>query len=735
VYNENPNKNEFQPIVVHAEKDAADIFHADFVLQTNADNGRVSFVMGAGPQTYGFLLQGNALPFNKWTHIAVTVAAQAGANPTSAKLYMNGELVAQQNQWNGGAGTRQVTNNGITVGYANFGGQVQNWVGQVDELRFWDVVRTQASIVRDHKDPFLFSDPVDIPANLVAYYSFDAGPDTAVWDNSRQPYYDGLPFGGQERADADGVVDIPPSPLLAPFAGPEAHALQFTGAHDTKNSVRLPAELSRALPRGFTFEAWIYLEAETIVDQHYKTIAARWNPSAAAEQPGTYEAGSNPEADFVFQVDPRNGRLVFFMGGGRGDCEKTSLGYGVALFSSGEYNVKPYEWTHVAFSVIATNSADDPFSAKLYKNGVEVPQAPELPGNAWRAECHRNFLRFEPIHIGYYDNGIEQYWEGRIDEVRVWSEPRDNADIAADFIRPLAGRESNLLAYYPFDEGTGTTIADATPHNLHGTADKPLWVPSQGPTELVDGVSGFPVHVTLIARSPPPNDNDSFEFIITELPSNGGLFTTGQPIELITQADVDNKRVIDGSQITYVSNIGYTGFDTFGYAAISDSTGLTSETHFVVANVAAYTTPGDNCVPDACGVCNGDGSSCVGGCDGKGGEIDVCGVCGGGGASCTCVYYKTFHTDELDCVLFQNQVNRTLARVENTIVTLHRALTALETFDQACWRNNFFDLGVMLEFLCGFNNGCLPPWEEKLAEFEDSIKGELELCEPVPFNE
>merc|ERR1712000_409197 len=224
---------------------------------------------------------------------------------------------------------------------------------------------------------------------------------------------------------------------------------------------------------------------------------------------------------------------------------------------SGEYNVKPYEWTHVAFSVIATNSADDPFSAKLYKNGVEVPQAPELPGNAWRAECHRNFLRFEPIHIGYYDNGIEQYWEGRIDEVRVWSEPRDNADIAADFIRPLAGRESNLLAYYPFDEGTGTTIADATPHNLHGTADKPLWVPSQGPTELVDGVSGFPVHVTLIARSPPPNDNDSFEFII------------------------------------------------------SDSTGLTSETHFVVANVAAYTTPGDNCVPDACGVCNGDGSSCA----------------------------------------------------------------------------------------------------------------------------
>ena len=38
-------------------------------------------------------------------------------------------------------------------------------------------------------------------------------------------------------------------------------------------------------------------------------------------------------------------------------------------------------------------------------------------------------------------------------------------------------------------------------------------------------------------------------------------------------------------------------------------------------------------VADACGICNGDGSSC-GGCDGAGGVADACGVCDGDGSSC-----------------------------------------------------------------------------------------------------
>jgi len=93
------------------------------------------------------------------------------------------------------------------------------------------------------------------------------------------------------------------------------------------------------------------------------------------------------------------------------------------------------------------------------------------------------------------------------------------------------------------------------------------------------------------------------------------------------------------------------------------------------------------------------------------------------------VFYKTFHTDELDCVLFENQVNRTLARVENSIVTLHRALDALETFDQQSWRDGFFDLGIPLELLCGWlHSECLASWDSSLKTFEETLPS-LAPCE------
>jgi hypothetical protein len=53
-------------------------------------------------------------------------------------------------------------------------------------------------------------------------------------------------------------------------------------------------------------------------------------------------------------------------------------------------------------------------------------------------------------------------WQGKIDELRVWSVFRPAADIQATMKVMLKGNEPGLVAYYKFDEGTGTTIADAT---------------------------------------------------------------------------------------------------------------------------------------------------------------------------------------------------------------------------------------------------------------------------------
>jgi len=86
-------------------------------------------------------------------------------------------------------------------------------------------------------------------------------------------------------------------------------------------------------------------------------------------------------------------------------------------------------------------------------------------------------------------------WDGVMDEVRVWSVFRAEADIKRDMKIKLKGTETGLVAYYNLDEGTGETADDIkkTPaHQLKfctamggacpvANAAKPMWVASDIP--------------------------------------------------------------------------------------------------------------------------------------------------------------------------------------------------------------------------------------------------------------
>jgi hypothetical protein len=94
------------------------------------------------------------LPLNQWTHLAMTYNAAGGAN--NFKLYQNGVLIAEQT----------VTGD-IVPGTGNlFVGRYGNWV--VDDLRFWNHVRTEAQI-NQLKNRVL----TGTETGLAAYYSFD----------------------------------------------------------------------------------------------------------------------------------------------------------------------------------------------------------------------------------------------------------------------------------------------------------------------------------------------------------------------------------------------------------------------------------------------------------------------------------------------------------------------------------------------------------------------------------
>lgn len=64
-----------------------------------------------------------------------------------------------------------------------------------------------------------------------------------------------------------------------------------------------------------------------------------------------------------------------------------------------------------------------------------------------------------------------RYFDGKIDEVRVWNVARTQAQIRESMCKKLAGTETGLVAYYRLDEVTGVLAADATTNANDGTTN------------------------------------------------------------------------------------------------------------------------------------------------------------------------------------------------------------------------------------------------------------------------
>jgi hypothetical protein len=95
------------------------------------------------------------------------------------------------------------------------------------------------------------------------------------------------------------------------------------------------------------------------------------------------------------------------------------------------------------------------------------------------------------MNIAATNNG--EYFDGAIDEVRIWSVGRNQAQIQDNMNSVIPENSAGLAAYYRFDEGTGTTAADATGNANNGTLfNSPVWVtPSTAPLS-------FPVAADLV---------------------------------------------------------------------------------------------------------------------------------------------------------------------------------------------------------------------------------------------
>ena len=131
-------------------------------------------------------------------------------------------------------------------------------------------------------------------------------------------------------------------------------------------------------------------------------------------------------------------------------------------------------WTHLALTFSSG-------TAKFYVNGT-------LQATYNSIDFRANTTR--PFRIGEYaqDPGFVP-WNGKTDEVRVWSVARTAQEIREDMHRTLSGDAIGLAAYFQLNEGSGTT-AEATVGNFTGTiTGSPTWVGSSVPAGIGSSLS------------------------------------------------------------------------------------------------------------------------------------------------------------------------------------------------------------------------------------------------------
>ncbi|MCA9435405.1 MAG: FG-GAP repeat protein, partial [Candidatus Omnitrophica bacterium] len=147
------------------------------------------------------------------------------------------------------------------------------------------------------------------------------------------------------------------------------------------------------------------------------------------------------------------------------------------------------EWHHVA--LVGNNT-----SQKAYLDG-------ELIGERQASILHWDMI-YNQIGIGQTRfwgqvNGGWFPFNGLIDEVRLWNVARSQQAIQEDMNLTLSGEESNLVAYWNFDEGEGQVAGDLSPNAHHGElgstpgedANDPTWSDGTGSSLGVTDLYGM----------------------------------------------------------------------------------------------------------------------------------------------------------------------------------------------------------------------------------------------------
>lgn len=194
-------------------------------------------------------------------------------------------------------------------------------------------------------------------------------------------------------------------------------SLQFDGIDD---NVLLGKNLGFTLNDLFTVEAWIKTDANT---GGYRQIISKLD--AGFRGWGFQLINGNIEGYFISTFGSDN------------------------VYVNGTINVSDNQWHHVAMV------HDGGGKVNLFVDGIQ--ETTTVSGGV-----SGTVVNNAPTRIGCYDaNGnLGEFWDGYIDELRVWDINLSASQIAANYLNEISGLEPNLIRYYKMDTTTTDVLCD-----------------------------------------------------------------------------------------------------------------------------------------------------------------------------------------------------------------------------------------------------------------------------------
>lgn len=217
-------------------------------------------------------------------------------------------------------------------------------------------------------------------------------------------------------------------------------ALEFNG---TSDYISVSHNNNLNADSGLTIEAWI--KASSWAKAQWQNVIVSKDGWASGDEGYTLRAGDN-------------GKLSFNVGdGGSGGWHEVASG---SVMKTGQ-------WYHVAGTFDGT-------TLRVYINGIEQASA------AYSGLIATTTYDLNIGRITYTAGGTRNF-AGEIDEVKIWDKALSATELRAWMCKKTTNshpKYSELLAYYKFDGGTGTSVADSSGNGHTGTINGASWLTS-----------------------------------------------------------------------------------------------------------------------------------------------------------------------------------------------------------------------------------------------------------------